>query len=65
MEQAQHALDPELCDIPRHGAWERYVVADAALDEIEKHGNPWRLSERLPDARGKGFSTPPVKPTER
>jgi hypothetical protein len=44
---------------------ERYAVADAALSEINKHGDPWGLSEPLPDPTGSGFSTPPMKPTDR
>jgi hypothetical protein len=45
---------------------ERYAVADAALSEINKHGDPWGLSEPLPDPTGSGFSTPPPqKPTDR
>jgi hypothetical protein len=44
---------------------ERYAVADAALNEIQKHGDPWGLSEPLPDQTGSGFSTPPMKPTDR
>ena len=44
---------------------ERYAVADAALGEIKKQGDPWGLSEPLADPTGAGFSTPPLRPTER
>jgi hypothetical protein len=27
---------------------ERYAVADTAVDELEKHGDPWRLSWPVP-----------------
>lgn len=41
---------------------ERYEVADAAARYIEAHGDPWRLSEPLPDVTGQGFSTPDMTP---
>ncbi len=45
----------------RHGLTEqeRYEVADAAVRQLEANGDPWRLSEKLPD--GKGHSTPSMK----
>jgi hypothetical protein len=39
----------------------RYAVADAAMDEIEKHDDPRHLSEPLPDPTGSGFSRPPAE----
>ncbi len=40
---------------------ERYRVADDVVDRLQQHGDPWRLSEPLPDMTGKGYSTPPTK----
>jgi hypothetical protein len=31
---------------------ERYVVADAAIDEVEKHSDPWQPSESVPTGGG-------------
>ncbi len=47
----------------RHGLTEeeRYRVADDVVDRLQQHGDPWRLSEELPDVTGKGYSTPPTK----
>jgi len=35
----------------RHGLTEaeRYAVADAAVCRLKEHGDPWKLSEELPD----------------
>jgi hypothetical protein len=35
---------------------ERYVVADDVVQRLQQHGDP--LSEELPEATGKGYSTP-------
>jgi len=43
---------------------DRYDVADAAVYELQKHGDPWRLSEPLPDVTGVGLTTPPQEPDE-
>jgi hypothetical protein len=53
-------VSPNLCD----NINERYAVANVAIDEVEKYGDPWRLSEPLPSASGEGFSTSPMKQTE-
>lgn len=37
---------------------ERFRVADDVVDRLQKHGDPWRLSEDLPNVTGKGYSTP-------
>jgi hypothetical protein len=39
---------------------ERYIVADDVVHRLQQHGDPWRLSEGLPDATAKGYSTPPM-----
>ncbi len=39
---------------------ERYLVADDVAHRLQQHGDPWRLSEELPEATGKGYSTPPM-----
>jgi hypothetical protein len=39
---------------------ERLRVADDVVHRLQQHGDPWRLSEDLPPATGKGFSTPPL-----
>ncbi len=44
---------------------ERYDVADAAVYEMLKHGDPWRLSEPARDMTGVGPTTAPQKPDER
>jgi hypothetical protein len=46
----------------RHGLSEeeRYLVADDVVQRLREHGDPWRLSEELPEATGKGYSTPPM-----
>ena len=41
---------------------ERYRVADDVVHRLKQHGDPWRLSDELPPAAGKGFSTPPNAP---
>jgi hypothetical protein len=41
---------------------ERYEVADAAVYELRKHGDPWRLSEPVRDVTGEGPTTPRLKP---
>jgi hypothetical protein len=38
---------------------ERYLVADDVVHQLRQHGDPWRLSEELPEAT-KGHSTPPM-----
>ncbi len=40
---------------------ERYRVADDVVDRLQQRGDPWRLSEDLPDVTSKGYSTPQVK----
>jgi hypothetical protein len=42
---------------------ERYRVADDVVHRLQQHGDPWLLSEKLPPATGKGFSTPPLDGT--
>jgi hypothetical protein len=37
---------------------ERYLVADAVVHQLQERGDPWRLSEELPETTGKGYSTP-------
>jgi len=39
---------------------ERYAVADDVVHRLQQHGDPWRLSEELPDGI-KGHSTPPMQ----
>jgi hypothetical protein len=39
---------------------ERYLVADDVVHRLQEHGDPWRLSEQLSEATGKGYSTPPM-----
>ncbi len=39
---------------------ERYRVADDVVRQLQERGDPWRLSEELPPATGKGYSTPPM-----
>jgi hypothetical protein len=39
---------------------ERYLVADAVVHQLQERGDPWRLSKELPEATGKGYSTPPM-----
>jgi hypothetical protein len=39
---------------------ERYVVADDVVHQLKQRGDPWRLSEELPDVTSKGYSTPPM-----
>ncbi len=39
---------------------ERHLVADDVVHRLQEYGNPWRLSEELPDLTGKGHSTPPM-----
>lgn len=48
----------------RHGLTEeeRFRVADDVVHRLKQHGDPWHLSEDLPPATGKGFSTPPAGP---
>lgn len=41
---------------------DRYEVADAAVYELSKHGDPWRLSEPARDMTGVGPTTAPPKP---
>jgi hypothetical protein len=36
------------------------LVADDVVQRLQQHGDPWRLSEELPDLTGKGYSTPPM-----
>jgi hypothetical protein len=31
--------------------------------QLQEHGDPWRLSEKLPEATSKGYSTPPMDKT--
>lgn len=42
---------------------ERYRVADDVVDRLRERGDPWKLSEPLPDMTGKGHSTPPNNKT--
>jgi hypothetical protein len=44
---------------------ERYLVADDVVQRLGQNGDPWRLSEELPDATGKGYSTPPLNEDQR
>jgi hypothetical protein len=44
---------------------ERYLVADDVVQRLQQHGDPWRLSEELPEATGKGYSTPPMETKPR
>jgi hypothetical protein len=37
---------------------ERYPVADDVIDHLQQHGDPWRLSEELPEATGRGCDWP-------
>jgi hypothetical protein len=39
---------------------ERYQIADDVVQRLQRHGDPWRLSEELPSTTGKGYSTPPL-----
>ena len=39
---------------------EQFTVASDVVNQLQRHGDPWRLSEELPDVTGKGFSTPPT-----
>jgi len=39
---------------------ERYLVADDVVHRLQQHGDPWRLSEEMPEATGKGHSSPPM-----
>jgi hypothetical protein len=43
---------------------ERFEVADAAVYELQKHGDPWRLSEPVWDVTGEGLTTPRPKPDD-
>jgi len=36
-----------------------WIASAIAADRLQQHGDPWRLSEELPDKTGKGYSTPP------
>jgi hypothetical protein len=38
-------------------------VADDVVRRLQEHDDPWRLSEELPEAIGKGYSTPPMDET--
>jgi hypothetical protein len=40
---------------------ERYRVADDVVHRLKQHGDPWRLSDDLPPATGKGFRRRPTK----
>jgi hypothetical protein len=39
---------------------ERYLVADDVVHQLQRHGDPWALSEELPPSIGKAHSTPPM-----
>lgn len=39
---------------------ERYLIADAVVDQLQQHGDPWELSRELPPSVGKAHSTPPM-----
>jgi hypothetical protein len=39
---------------------ERYLVADDVVHQLRQRGDPWRLSEEMPERTGKGYSTPPM-----
>ncbi len=43
---------------------ERYRVADDVMNRLQQNGDPWRLSEDLPDVTGKGLSTPSANRSE-
>jgi len=34
---------------------ERYRVADDVVDRLQRHGDPWRLSEDLPEVTGRAI----------
>lgn len=38
---------------------ERYLVADDVVHRLQQHGDPWRLSDELPNPTH-GHSTPPM-----
>ncbi len=40
---------------------ERFRVADDVVNRLQENGDPWQLSEDLPDVTGKGLSTPASK----
>lgn len=39
---------------------ERYLIADDVVQRLREHGGPWWLSEELPEATGKAYSTAPM-----
>jgi hypothetical protein len=39
---------------------ERYLVADDVVRRLQERGDPWRLSEEMPERTRKGYSTPPM-----
>jgi len=41
---------------------ERYAVADAAVRQLEERGDPWHLSEELPNEIHGAHSTPDMTP---
>lgn len=41
---------------------ERYAVADAAVRQLEERGDPWRLTEELPNVTSRAHSTPDMTP---
>jgi hypothetical protein len=36
----------------------RYLIADDVVQYLQKHGDPWALSQELPTTTGRGHSTP-------
>jgi hypothetical protein len=40
---------------------ERFLVADDVVHQLQQHGDPWALSQELPQATGRAHSTPPLK----
>ncbi len=43
---------------------ERFRVAGDVVNPLQENGDPWRLSQDLPDVTGKGLSTPVSKQSE-
>jgi hypothetical protein len=39
---------------------ERFLVADDVVHQLQRHGDPWALSQELPATTGRGHSTPPM-----
>jgi hypothetical protein len=50
---------PKLVPALRQGLSEE-EVADDVVHQLQKHGDPWGLSQELPSSAGKAHSTPPM-----